>query len=378
MSVEVDALSEFRTSIRDFLEREAVPHQAEWEECGIVDRSFWEKAGRAGLLGTGVRPEYGGLGQSDYRFAAAVTEELVRAGVTAPGIVSHSDVVASYIVTLGTKEQRQRWLPDLCRGKRIAAIAVTEARGGSNSAEIGTSARIDGDNYIVDGDKTYITNGVNADLVVVAVKTSEERKGQGISLLAIERECPGFTRGPLLKKIGWQASDTAQLFFDNCVVPRTNLIGREGLGNLHFMSAMPRERLSISTVAVTSAETVLRDTLAYVKERKAFGQSIGSFQYNRFMLAQIDTEVKIARTYLDESMKRFNKNAFDMVDAARLKWWTTELQMKVADRCLQLHGGAGYMSESSVGRNWMNSRAQTIYGGTSEVLQEMISKSMGL
>ncbi|OTA18274.1 acyl-CoA dehydrogenase FADE13 [Xenorhabdus vietnamensis] len=384
MRIEIDNFDNFdnfdnyRKSCREFLQREIVPEHQKWEENGLVERSFWEKLGQSGLLGISVSPEFGGLGKNDYRFAVILTEELIKASVTVPGIVAHNDIVASYIFALGNKEQKKRWLPELCSGKRVAAIAMTEPSGGSNTADIKTVAKRQGDYYLVNGGKTYITNGINADLIVIAVKTKEGQQGQGISLLAIERGMPGFTRGEPLKKIGWNGSDTAELFFDDCKVPITNLIGRENLGNYYFMSAMPRERLSISAVAVASAEHILQNTLEYVKERTAFNQTIGSFQYNRFILAQLDTEVKIARIYLDNSVDLFNQGLFSLVDAARIKWWTTELQMKVADRCLQLHGGLGYMRDSIAGKNWLNSRAQTIYGGTSEVLQEIISKSIGL
>ncbi|SFU36999.1 acyl-CoA dehydrogenase family protein [Xenorhabdus koppenhoeferi] len=378
MRIETDNFENYRKSCREFLEREIVPEHQLWEENGLVERSFWEKLGRSGLLGISVSPEFGGLGKHDYRFAVILTEELIKAGVTVPGIVAHNDVTTSYIFALGNTYQKKRWLPDLCSGKQVAAIAMTEPNGGSNTADLKTVATRQGDYYLVNGSKTYITNGINADLIVVAVKTEEGQQGQGISLLAIERGMPGFSRGEPLKKIGWNGSDTAELFFHDCKVPATNLIGRENLGNYYFMSAMPRERLSISTVAVASAENILQSTLEYVKERKAFNQSIGSFQYNRFVLAQLDTEVKIARVYLDNATDLFNQGLFSLVDAARIKLWTTELQMKVADRCLQLHGGMGYMRDSVAGKNWLNSRAQTIYGGTSEVLQEIISKSMGL
>ncbi|WP_275372431.1 acyl-CoA dehydrogenase family protein [Xenorhabdus bovienii] len=378
MRIEIDNFDDYRKSCREFLEREIVPEHQAWEDNGLMARSFWERLGKSGLLGISVSPEYGGLGKHDYRFAVILTEELIRAGVTVPGIVAHNDIIASYIFALGSGEQKQKWLPELCLGKRVAAIAMTEPSGGSNTADIKTVAKRQGDHYLVNGGKTYITNGINADLIVVAVKTEQGQQGQGISLLVIERDMAGFSRGEPMKKIGWNGSDTAELFFHDCKVPVTNLIGRENLGNYYFMSAMPRERLSISAVAVASAEHILQSTLAYVKERKAFDQPIGSFQYNRFILAQLDTEVKIARVYLDNAVEQFSKGLFSLVDAARIKWWTTELQMKVADRCLQLHGGAGYMRDSIAGKNWLNSRAQTIYGGTSEVLQEMISKSMGL
>ncbi|EQB98882.1 acyl-CoA dehydrogenase family protein [Photorhabdus temperata] len=373
-----EELLTFRQSCREFLQLEAVPYLEEWEKQGIIGRSFWRKAGEAGLLGIGVSPEFDARGSRDYRYAVILTEELIDLGMTAPVIISHNDVIASYIDAHGTEEQRQRWLPGLCSGKLIAAIAVTEPSGGSNSAELGTTAVRSGDHYLVNGRKAYITNGINADLVLVAVRTAEAQSGQGTSLLVIERDTVGFTRGPLLRKIGWHASDTADLCFSNCEVPASNLIGRENMGNFYFMLGMPRERLSIATVAVASSEILLKETINWVKKRKAFGQSIGSFQYNKFTLAELDTEVKIARLYLEDAVSKFNDNALSIVDAARVKLWTTELQIKVADRCLQLHGAAGYMNSSFVGKTWANSRVQTIYGGSSEVLKELIGKSMGL
>lgn len=372
-----ESLEVYRQRCRDFLQREGSPHQAEWERLGVVDRTFWRKAGEAGLLGMSVPSDFGGRGE-DYRYALVLAEELIRAGVTAPGLISHNDAVASYIAALGTEEQKARWLPGLCDGTLIAAIAVTEPSGGSDSAELQTRAERQGDCFRVNGSKAYITNGINADVIVTAVKTGEVFAGQGISLLVVERGAEGFTRGPLLKKMGWHASDTAHLYFNECQVPTSNLLGREHMGNLYFMAGMPRERLSIATVAVASAEQALLDTLDYVKDRRAFGQPIGSFQYNRFRLAELDTEVRIARIYLEDAIARFNRRELSLVDAARVKWWTTELQVKVTDCCLQLHGGAGYMEDSIIGRAWTNSRVQTIYGGTSEVLKELISKSMGL
>lgn len=372
------SLEAFRQHCGDFLRREGAPHQADWERQGWMDRSFWEKAGGAGLLGLGVSPEYGGRGEADYRYAVVLTEELIRAGVTAPGIISHNDAVASYIAQLGTDEQKARWLPDLCRGRRIAAIAVTEPGGGSDSSDLTTTAERQGDHFRLNGQKAYITNGINADLIIVAARTGTGPAGQGISLLVVERDTEGFSRGPLHSKLGWHASDTADLYFDDCRLPENQLLGREHMGNLHFMSGMPRERLSIATVAVASTELMLRGTLDYVKDRRAFGQPIGSFQHNRFLLARLDTETRIARLFLDDAVRKFNQGELSLADAARVKWWTTELQVKVADRCLQLHGGAGYMSDSAIGRAWANSRVQTIYGGTSEIMQEMIGRSMGL
>ncbi|WP_018691951.1 acyl-CoA dehydrogenase family protein [Algicola sagamiensis] len=378
MKTTQDQFSDFRATCREFLEREGAPHQADWEEKGLVDRSFWEKVGRAGLLGMGVSPALGGQDKTDFRYAQVFTEEMIRAGITAPIIISHNDVIASYLNAFGTQEQQERWLPDLCAGRRIAAIAITEPSGGSDSTEIKTTAVREGDYYRLNGSKTYITNGINADLVLVAVKTDAGQRGQNISLFVVEREMEGFTRGDALKKLGWHASDTAELYFNDCLVPKENLLGRENLGSFYFMTGMTRERMSISTVAVASAEMAMQETVKYVKERKAFGQAIGSFQYNRFVLAQLDTEVKIARVYLDDAIQKLNQGKLSLEDAARVKWWTTELQVKVADRCLQLHGGSAYMSDSKIGKNWVNSRVQKIYGGTSEILQEVISKSMGL
>ncbi|OCQ52509.1 Acyl-CoA dehydrogenase [Photorhabdus australis subsp. thailandensis] len=376
--MENNDLALFRQSCRDFLQREAKPYLTEWEKNGLISRDFWRHAGKAGLLGLGVARKFGGAQQPDFHYASVLTEELIRAEMTAPVIISHNDVIASYIDSHGTDDQRDRWLPKLCSGELIAAIAVTEPNGGSDSADLETIAVKQGQHYVVNGHKRYITNGINADLILTAVKTSEAQRGQGISLIIIERGTAGFERGPLLKKIGWHASDTADLYFSDCHVPCENLIGRENMGNLYFMGGMPRERLSIATVAVSTAEYLLEKTLEWAKSRKAFGQPVGSFQYNRFDLAELDTEIKIARLYLNDAITKFNQKSLNIVDAARIKLWTTELQIKVADRCLQLHGGAGYMSDSFIGKSWANSRVQTIYGGTSEILKEFISKSMGL
>ncbi|KDM89829.1 acyl-CoA dehydrogenase family protein [Photobacterium galatheae] len=378
MSTITDELKNFRLSCRECFEHHAKPNLAAWEAQGLVDRDFWLTMGAHGLLGMGVSPELGGQDKPDYRYALALTEEMIAVGMTAPIVISHNDVIASYINLLGTEEQKRRWLPDLCSGRRIAAIAITEPGGGSDSTGLTTQATLEGDHYVVNGGKAFITNGVNADLFVVAVKTDAGARGQGISLIVIERDMPGFTRGPALKKLGWHASDTADLFFDQCVVPKNNLLGRENLGSYYFMTAMTRERLSISTVAITSAEAMMAETLSYVKQRKAFGQPIGSFQYNRFLLAQLDTQIKVTRSYLNEAIEQFNAGSLKLEDAARLKWWATEVQNKVADECLQLHGGSAYLSDSSIGKLWVNSRVQKIYGGTSEIMLEVISKSMGL
>ena len=365
----------FRSTCRTFLAREAVPHHDKWEQDGIIDRDLWHKAGGTGLLGLDAPVEYGGGGQPDFRYTAVFVEELVRAGVTAPGFVAHNDLISSYLATRTTEDQRKRWLPGLCSGELIAAIALTEPDAGSDLGSIRTTAARDGDTYVLNGQKTFVTNGENADLVIVAAKTTG---GRGLTLLVVERDTPGCTRGRRLEKVGWRASDTSELFFDDCRVPAANRLGAENAGMGYLMSGLPRERLCISTVAVATAEKMLADTVRYARERKAFGQPIGSFQHNKFVLAELDTEIGIARVFLNHCMAELNEGRLTVTDAAKLKWWTTELQTKAADRCLQLHGGYGYLTESSISREWANSRVQTIYGGTTEIMKELIGRSLGL
>ncbi|MBB5804081.1 acyl-CoA dehydrogenase [Saccharothrix ecbatanensis] len=369
---------EFRDLCRTFLAREAVPYHDGWEEQGIIDREVWRKAGKAGLLGLGVPVEYGGADEPDFRYTGVFIEELVRAGVTAPGFVAHNDLIACYLSVRTTPEQKARWLPGLCSGDLIAAIAMTEPGAGSDLGGIRTTASRDGDCYVLNGQKTFITNGENADLVIVAAKTMSARGHQGISLLVVERGTPGFTRGRRMDKLGWRASDTTELFFDGCRVPVANLIGKENAGQGYLMAGIPRERMCIATVAVATAETMLADTLAHATTRKAFGQTIGSFQHNRFVLATLDTEITLARVFLNHCTTELNAGRLTVTDAAKVKWWTTELQVEVADRCLQLHGGSGYVRESPISSHWANSRVQTIYGGTTEIMKEMIGRSLGL
>ncbi|MCX2968960.1 MULTISPECIES: acyl-CoA dehydrogenase family protein [Streptomyces] len=369
---------DFRSMCREFLAREAVPYHDAWEKEGIISREFWRKAGKTGLLGMGVPEEYGGGGEPDFRYHAVLAEELVRAQVTAPGLIAHNDVVASYLATRTTPEQAERWLPGLCSGELVAAIAMSEPDAGSNVADIRTTAVRDGDSYVLKGQKTFITNGENSDVVLVAAKTAPERGAQGISLLVVERGTEGFERGRRLEKLGWQASDTCELFFDECRVPVDNLVGRENAGMAYMMAGLPRERLSIATVAVAAAERMLADALEYARQRQAFGQAIGSHQHNRFKLATMDTQVTIARVFLDHCMGELNAGKLTVVDAAKAKWWTTELQVEVAHHCLQLFGGYGYLKESRISKDWANSRVQTIYGGTTEIMKEMIGRSLGL
>ncbi len=369
---------EFRDLCREFLAREAVPYHPEWEKAGLVDRGVWRKAGAAGLLGINVDEQYGGGGQTDFRFNAVLVEEIIRAGCSGLGFGLHNDVVAPYLMDLTTEDQRKRWLPGFCSGETITAIAMSEPAAGSDLAGVRTTAVRDGDEYLLNGQKTFITNGEHADLVIVVAKTATDQGAHGVSLIVVERGTPGFTRGRRLAKVGLKANDTAELFFDDCRVPAENLIGTENHGFYQLMANLPRERLSIGIGAVAAAEVILALTLEYARSRQAFGRAIGSFQHNRFLLAELDTEVTIARTFINHCLLEFNAGRLSVSDAAKAKWWTTELQTKVADRCVQLHGGYGYMLEYPVAKAWLDSRVQTIYGGTTEIMKEIIGRGLGL
>jgi alkylation response protein AidB-like acyl-CoA dehydrogenase len=368
----------FRDLCRAFLAREATPHNDEWDKAGIVDREIWRKAGAAGLLGMDVDEEYGGGGQKDFRFNAVLVEEIVAAGASGLGFGLHNDVVAPYLTELASAEQKKRWLPGFCSGDIVTAIAMSEPGAGSDLAGIRTHAVRDGDSWVLNGQKTFITNGEMADLVVVVAKTDGSKGAHGISLFVVETGTSGFSRGRRLEKVGLKANDTAELFFDDCRIPADHLLGQENGGFYHLMANLPRERLGIAVAGVASAETVLAMTLEYVRSREAFGRPIGTFQHNRFLLAELDTEVTIARTFLNHCIVEQNAGRLSVADAAKAKWWTTELQNKVADRCVQLHGGYGFMMEYPVAKAWLNSRVQTIYGGTTEIMKEIIGRSLGL
>ncbi|MFD6950197.1 acyl-CoA dehydrogenase [Nocardiopsis sp. TSRI0078] len=368
----------FRESVAEFLKREVVPFHDQWEKDGVVPREVWAKAGEVGLLGHGVPEEYGGTGLNDYRYNTVVNEEICRAHASGLGITLQNDIMAPYMVGLTDDEQKKRWLRGFAGGELITAIAMTEPGAGSDLQGITTSAVRDGDEYVVNGSKTFITNGINADLVIVVAQTDPDAGAQGFSLIAVERGTPGFERGRNLDKVGMKAQDTAELFFDDVRVPAANLIGREGGGFVHLMENLPQERLSIATCAVASADAMLQHTIAYCRERTAFGRPIGRFQNTRFVLAELATEVDIARTYVDRGIDLLNRGELTVEDAAMAKWWTTELCNKVMDRCLQLHGGYGYMMEYPVARAWQDSRIQTIYGGTTEIMKEIVGRGLGL
>jgi alkylation response protein AidB-like acyl-CoA dehydrogenase len=369
----------FRALVRRFLADVVVPHHGQWEREGIVPREVWQAAGELGLLGTTMPEEYGGGGQDDFRFNVVVAEEIVAAGATGLGFGLHNDVVGPYLRDLTTDEQKRRWLPGFCAGELITAIAMSEPAAGSDLAGVRTHARKDGTDYLVSGSKTFITNGINSDLVIVVARTDPDaQSSRGLSLLAVERGMPGFTRGRNLDKIGLKAQDTAELFFDEVRVPSTNLIGEENRGFYHLMSKLPQERLSVAVVGIGAVRAVLDVTLDYVKGRKAFGRPVGSFQNTRFELAEMETEYWVAQVFVDRCVRDLNAGELSAVDAAMAKWWVSDLQRRVADRCLQLHGGYGYMTEYPVAKFFLDGRVQAIYAGTNEIMKEIIGRSLGL
>ena len=370
----------FRESFAAFVAKEIAPHHEDWERAGVVDKTMFRKAGEAGFLGIAAPTEYGGGGTPDFVFSVVVTEELSRAGVMTSGacFTLHNNVCLPYFLTGTDDEQKARWLPGICSGEFMTAIAMTEPGTGSDLAAIRTTAIRDGDDYVLNGAKTFITNGFNADLVIVAAKTDPTQKHRGLSLIVVETDRPGFERGRNLDKIGLHAQDTAELFFSDVRVPVANRLGEEGTGFRQLVAKLPQERLSISVAAVAAAEVAFAHTLAYAKERHAFGQPIGSFQSNRFAFAEMRTELDIAQVYIDRQIEALNTGDLTAEEAAEGKWWTTELQWRVLDRCLQLHGGYGYMEEYPIARMWRDGRVQRIYGGTNEIMKELIGRSLGL
>lgn len=371
----------FRASVRTFVDKEIAPHVDEWSAAGIIPRELFLAAGRQGFLGMEVPEEYGGGGVPDFRFNAVFGEELLRtpdagAGL---GLALHNDICVPYFLSYCTDEQKQRWLPGIVSGELVTAIGMTEPGIGSDLASMTTSAIRDGDHYVVNGAKTFITNGIHADLVITAVKTDPTQRHRGMSLLILERGMDGFTRGRNLDKLGQHAQDTAELFFDDVHVPVGNLLGpEEGQGFVQLVANLPRERLSIAVAAVASVRSVLEMTLAYVKDRRAFGQPVGTFQNSRFVLAEIATELDVAQHYVDDCVRALNEGELTAVDAAKAKWWTTELQGRAIDRCLQLHGGYGFMNEYPVARAFADARVTRIYGGTTEIMKEVVGRDLGL
>ncbi|MDX1994280.1 MAG: acyl-CoA dehydrogenase family protein [bacterium] len=367
----------FRDAFRRFVEKEITPCHDQWEKDGIVPREVWLKAGQAGFLGFNVPEVYGGGGVTDFRYNTIITEELIRVGASGVGFGLHNDISIPYILHYGSEEQKQRFLPKMVSGEWITAIAMTEPNTGSDLAGVRTTAIRENGHYILNGQKTFITNGINSDVVITVAKTDPDQRHAGISLLLVERGMEGFERGRNLEKIGLKAQDTAELFFSNVQVPAENLLGEEGHGFYYLMQELPQERLSIAVGAIAACEAALEWTINYCKERQAFGRPIGTFQNSRFKLAEMKTEIEIGRVFVDRCIMELNEGNLSTEEASMAKWWTTELQKRVVDTCVQLHGGYGYMLEYPIAKAYLDPRVQTIYGGTTEIMKEIIGRAMG-
>ncbi len=368
----------FRDMVRSFIAREITPYHEQWERDGVVSRDVWLAAGRAGLLGIDVDEKYGGGGNPDYTYYLILNEEMARAGAHGPGFSVHNDINGQYLLRLASPEQRERWLPGYCSGELITAIAMSEPGAGSDLQGIRTSAVRDGDHYVLNGQKTFISNGLLSDLVIVVARTDPEVGARGISLLMVERGMAGFERGRNLDKIGMHAQDTSELFFNDVRVPVANLLGDAGGGFVALMQNLPRERVAIGATALAAAECVFEQTLEYCKQRQAFGRPIGRFQYNRFVLAEMATELAVARAFTDRAVTEHVAGRLSNEDASMLKYWDTELCNRIVDRCVQLHGGYGYMREYPVARAFADGRVQTIFGGTTEIMKEIIGRGLGV
>jgi alkylation response protein AidB-like acyl-CoA dehydrogenase len=368
----------FRQLARDFVEKDVVPAYPEWEKGGRMPREVFAKMGSLGMLGMAIDEEYGGGGEPDYRYNVVLQEEAARALVTLSTVRTQLEVILPYFLHYADEEQRKRWFPGLADGTLLTAIAMTEPGAGSDLAGMRTTAVRDGDDWIINGSKTFISAGINSDLVVVVARTDPEAGHKGFSLLVVERDMEGFSRGRKLDKMGQHAADTAELNFEDVRVPAANLLGKEGRGFYHLMENLPSERLSIAIAGVAGARATFTETLQYVKDRKAFGQPIGSFQNSRFVMAELETELDIAEQYVDRCLRAVVDKELTAVEAAKAKWWCTELGKKVVDACLQLHGGYGYMNEYRVAKDYVDVRIQTIYGGTTEIMKEIIGRDLGL
>ncbi|WP_428312960.1 acyl-CoA dehydrogenase family protein [Hydrocarboniphaga sp.] len=366
---------QFRDAVRKFIEREITPHHERWEEEGKVDRELWLKAGEAGLLCPNLPEAYGGYG-ADFLFNVIITEEMGRAGATGPGFSVHSDMVATYIATFGSEEQKQRWLPKMAAGQAIGALGLTEPSAGSDLKAIRTRAVRDGDDYVISGQKVYISNGQLCDIIVLACKTDPSAGAKGMSFILVETDRAGFRRGRNLKKIGLKAQDTSELFFDEVRVPVSNLLGTEGGAFKMAMSKLAEERLTIAVSAITVAESALRWTIDYTMERKAFGQTISDFQNTRFKIAELHADTLAKRVFVDRCIALHLDKQLSAVDAAAAKMLCTELQCKVVDECLQFFGGYGYMLEYPIARAYIDSRIRKIAGGASEIMRDIISREL--
>lgn len=374
-SVYSEEHSMFRDAVRKFMQREIEPHWEAWEAQGHISREAWRKAGEAGILCTHLPEEYGGSAV-DFRYSAIAIEEQAYVFASGPGFSLHSDIVAPYILHYGSDAQKQKWLPEMASGKVITAIAMTEPGAGSDLAGVRTTAVADGDDYLINGSKTFITNGQLADLYIVVCKTDTSAGAKGVSLFLVEGDRAGFSRGKNLHKVGMKAQDTSELFFDNVRVPKENLLGQENGGFIYLMQELAQERLTVALLAVASARACYDATVDYVKERKAFGKPIAALQNTRFKLAEILTELEVTQTYVDRCLELHCEQQLSVEAAASVKLWATEAQGRITDACVQLHGGYGYMWEYPVARAWADARVQRIYAGTSEIMKEIIARGI--
>ena len=368
---------DFRSTARAYFERECAPHAESWERDGRVSRDAWRAAGEHGLIGWALPEKYGGLGVTDYRFNQVLSEEFFATGTVGIGLGVANDILVPYLDELTTEDQKRRWLPKFISGEHIGSIAMSEPAAGSDLAGIKTTARDEGDHWVVNGQKTFISNGLLSTLVLAAVKTDPSAGRRGISLLMIEDGMEGFTRGRKLDKIGQHSADTAELFFEDVRVPKENLVGELNRGFYHLVSHLPSERVGVACYALPMARRALELTKTYALERTAFGQPIGTFQVNRHFLAEMQTKLDAAQTYLDQCVLSANDGTLSDQDAAGLKWWTSEVQWEIVDRCLQMHGGYGYINEYEVARLWRDSRVQRLYAGTTEIMKDLMGRAMG-
>ena len=369
----------FRSSVREFLERSVIPNVEQHARDKAIPREFWLEAGKQGFLGLEIPEEYGGAGAGDYRFNAVMAEELSKVNAALGSCWGiHADITAPYIVAMGTEEQKQRWLPGVASGEILLAIGMTEPSGGSDLAALKTSAVKDGDEWVINGSKTFITNGYSADLIITAVRTDPTKGARGISLFAIPSDAPGFSRGRKLDKVGQDESDTAELFFEDVRLSEEHVLGELGGGFIAMMQKLPQERLGCAISNVAHAKQILVETLQYTKDRKAFGAPIGTFQHNKFLLAELFTSIEVAEAYIDTCVVAHDKGELTPVDAAKAKWWSSQVQNDVLDHCVQLHGGYGFMNEYRVARAWRDARVSKIWAGSNEIMKELIGRDLGL
>jgi len=366
---------DWRKSVRTFYEKEIMPHREKWEHEKRVSKDAWRRAGEAGLLCASMPTEYGGAG-ADFLYEAVAIEEQSRFAFSGPGFSLHNNIVAPYILNYGSEDQKRQWLPKMAKGEIVTAIAMTEPGTGSDLQSVKTTAVADGNHLVINGQKTFITNGQNADLIIVVAKTDTKQGAKGITLVLVEAEREGFKRGRNLEKIGLKAQDTSELFFDNVRVPRTNILGGEGQGFICLMQELPRERLTIAIGAVSACEAALEETIKYTRDRKAFGRPIADFQNSRFKLAELKAEITVGRVFVDRCIELLAQNKLDVPTAAIAKLWTTELQARVMDQCLQLHGGYGFMWEFPIARQYVDARITRIFGGTNEIMKEIIGRTL--